>query len=153
MQMMLNAAARLVGAGSLITSLRYLRDVLHWLPVSQWIQFKVAVARSTYCFWLCPRLWSTPAYFKDVCIPLDDICSRSNLRSAQRGDMDMVVPRTIDLSFNQAYTTSSENIFILRLYCTYLLRRDAGPKIEREVAWARAERWSCFGFTEGGVNS
>jgi len=32
---------------------------------------------------------------------------------------------------NQAYTTSSENIFILRVNCTYILTVEgAGPKIE-----------------------
>jgi len=35
---------------------------------------------------------SGPAYFTDVCIPVADISSRSNLRSTQRGDM--VVPWT-----------------------------------------------------------
>jgi len=58
----------------------------HWLPVPQRIQFKVALVAFD-----CVR-GSGPAYFTDVCIPVADISSRSNLRSAQRGDM--VVPRT-----------------------------------------------------------
>jgi len=41
---------------------------------------------------MCPQLRSSPAYFKDVCILVADISSRSNLRSAQHGDM--VVPQT-----------------------------------------------------------
>ena len=73
---------------SLTMSLRSLRDVLHWMPVSQRIQFNVALGLTAFD---CVR-GSGPAYFKDVCILLADICSRSNLRSAQRGDM--VVPWT-----------------------------------------------------------
>ena len=45
--------------------------------------------RSTYCFRLCPRLRSSVLHGR---LPVADISSRSNLRSAQRGDM--VVPRT-----------------------------------------------------------
>jgi len=62
------------------------RGVLHWLPVPQRIQSKVALTAFD-----CVR-GSGPAYFTDVCIPVADISSRSNLRSAQRGDM--VVSRT-----------------------------------------------------------
>jgi len=84
------AVARLVaGAGEFDHVTPVLRDDLHWLPVHQRIQLKVALTAFD-----CVR-GSGPAYFKDVCIPLADICidcSRSNLRSAQRGDM--VVPRT-----------------------------------------------------------
>ena len=85
--MVLNAAARLVvGAGKFDRVTPVLRDVLHWLPVPQRIQFKVALTAFD-----CVR-GSGPAYFTDVCIPVADISSRSNLRWAQRGDM--VVPRT-----------------------------------------------------------
>ena len=65
-----------------------LRDVLHWLPVPQRIQFKVVLIAFD-----CVRD-SGPAYLKDICIPVadNDISIRSNPRSAQHGDM--VVPRT-----------------------------------------------------------
>jgi len=63
-----------------------LRDVLYWLPVPQQIQFKIALTAFD-----CVR-GSGPAYFTDVCIPVANISSRSNLRSAQYGDM--VVLRT-----------------------------------------------------------
>jgi len=86
--MVLNTAARLViGAGKFDHVTPVLRDVLHCLPVPQRIQFKVDAAPAFDCV-----RGSGPAYFTDVCIPVADISSRSNLRSAQRGDV--VVSRT-----------------------------------------------------------
>jgi len=80
--MVLNAAARLVvGAGKFDRITPVLRDV------PQRIQFKVASAAYD-----CVHS-TGPAYFKDVCTPLIDIADRSNLRSAQRGNM--FVPRTM----------------------------------------------------------
>jgi len=85
--MVLNAAAPLVvGAGKFDRITPVLRDVLHWLPVPQRILFKVASTAYD-----CVH-GTGPAYFKDVCTPVIDIAGRSNLRSAQRGDM--FVPRT-----------------------------------------------------------
>ena len=63
-----------------------LRDVLHWLPVPQQTEFKIAVLAFD-----CVR-GTGPAYFKDVCMPVLDIAARSSLRSAKRGDL--FVPRT-----------------------------------------------------------
>ena len=87
LQMVLNAAAGLVvdasGRNRIST---FLRDVLHWLPVTQWIQFKIAVTAFD-----CVR-GTGPAYFKDVCTTLVNTSSRVNLRSDHRGDM--FVPRT-----------------------------------------------------------
>jgi len=63
------AAARLVvGAGKFDHVTPVLHGVLHWLPVPQRIQFKVA-----FTAFDCVR-GSGPAYFKDVCILLADIC-------------------------------------------------------------------------------
>jgi len=87
LRMVLNAAARLVvGTGKFDCITPVLRDILHWLPVPQRIQFKGASA--TYD---CVH-GTGPAYFKDVCTLVIDIADRSNLRSAQYGDM--FVPRT-----------------------------------------------------------
>ena len=63
-----------------------LRDVLHWLPVSNRTQFKV-----TLLAFDCVRgMGST--YFMRVCVTVSDNTARSSLRSAQRGDL--FVPRT-----------------------------------------------------------
>jgi len=65
-----------------------LRDVLHWLPVPQRTQFKVALTAFD-----CVHGSASTACFRDVvCIPVADISSRSNFHLAQHGDM--VVPRT-----------------------------------------------------------
>jgi len=77
-----------VGADKFVHVTTVLRDVLHWLPMPQRIQFKVAQLLLNFD---CVR-GSGPAYFRDVRIPVAGISSRSNFRSVQRGDM--VVQRT-----------------------------------------------------------
>ena len=80
--MVLNAAARLVvGTGKYDHITPALRNVLHWLPVPQRTEFKIAVLAFD-----CVR-GTGPAYFKDVCMPVLDIAARSSLRSAERGDL------------------------------------------------------------------
>ena len=69
-----------------------LRDVLHWLPVPQRTEFKIAVL-----VFDCVR-GTGPAYFKDVCVPVSDIAARSSLRSAERGDLFVPRTRTMKLS-------------------------------------------------------
>jgi len=88
LQMVLIAAARLVvGTGKHDHITPALRDVLHWLPVPQRTEFKIAVLAFD-----CVR-GTGPAYFKDVCVPVLDIAARSSLRSAERA-CDLFVPRT-----------------------------------------------------------
>jgi len=84
LQMVMNAAARFaacIGKFAHITPV--LRDVLHWLPVSKGTQFKVALLAFD-----CVR-GMRPSYFTRlcVCVPVSDNTARSNLRSAQRGDL------------------------------------------------------------------
>jgi len=87
LQMVLNAAARfVVGAGKFQHITPVLRDVLHWLPVHQWILYEVA-ATAFDCIH-----GTGPAYFKHVCTPASDISGQVHLRSAER--RDMLVPRT-----------------------------------------------------------
>jgi len=83
----LNAAARLVVvAGKYQHITPVLRDVFRWLPVHQWIMFKVAVA-AFHCV-----SGTGPAFFEDVCMPVADIACRAHLRSAERHDT--LMPRT-----------------------------------------------------------
>ena len=85
--MVLNAAARfVVGGGKFQQITPVLCDVLHWLPVRQWILCKVAATAFD-----CIR-GTGPAYFKHFCTPVSDISGRAHLRSAER--RDMLVPRT-----------------------------------------------------------
>ena len=92
LQTVLNAAARL------ITGLRRydhitpaLRDTLHWLPVHQRIRYKIALMTFDCIRGQCP------AYFRDVCIPVDTVTARARLRSANR--RDLIVPRTRTMGF------------------------------------------------------
>ena len=93
LQMVLNAAARLVvGTGKYDHITPALRDVLHWLPVPQRTEFKIAILEFD-----CVS-GTGPAYFKDVCVPVSDIAARSALHSAERGDLFVPRTRTTKLS-------------------------------------------------------
>ena len=82
LQMVLNAAARLVvGTGKYDHITPALRDVLHWLPVPQRTEFKIAVLAFD-----CVR-GAGFVYFKDVCVPVLDIAARISLSSAERGEL------------------------------------------------------------------
>ena len=87
LQMVMNAAARLVvGVGKYEHVTPILRDVMHWLPVPQRIAFKIAILT-----FKCIRR-TGPSYFDNICIPVQSVPGRANLRSAGRGDL--VVPTT-----------------------------------------------------------
>jgi hypothetical protein len=83
----LHAAARLItGVRRYDHITPALRDTLHWLPVIQRIEYKVALMTFD-----CVR-GTCPAYFRGICKPVSTVTGRSNLRSADRGDL--VEPRT-----------------------------------------------------------
>jgi len=87
--MVQNTAARLVvGVGRYEHIAPALRDVLHWLPVPQRIQFKIAISAFD-----CVRE-HCPAYFSNVCIPVAGVSDRAHLRSAERHDMLVSSSRT-----------------------------------------------------------
>src|SRR5688572_5211362 len=67
----LRAAARLVTGFSKFDHVsHYMRDVLHWLPVSQRIQFGISV-----WVWHC-HLWSAPAYLREFCGPTSGLAAQ-----------------------------------------------------------------------------
>jgi len=99
LQMVLNAAARLVvGVGRYEHIMPALCDVLHWLPVPQRIQFKIAISAFD-----CVRE-HCPAYFNNVCIPVASISGRVNLCSAEA---------TTCLSFRQGHS-SADRVYMLQ---------------------------------------
>ena len=55
------------------------RDMLHWLPVPQQIQFKIAISTFDCVREYCP--------FDNVCIPVAGMSGQANLRSAACHDM------------------------------------------------------------------
>jgi hypothetical protein len=87
LQSVLHAAARLITGTRLRDHITpTLRDTLHWLPVAQRVEYKIAVMAFD-----CVR-GTCPAYFRDICRPVSTVAGRSGLRSADRGDL--IVPRT-----------------------------------------------------------
>ena len=82
----LRTAARLIGRLPKFSPVSaYMRDVLHWLPVSQRISYRIAALVSR-CI-----LGSAPSYLRSVCRPVSDVAARRVLRSATRGGL--LVPR------------------------------------------------------------
>ena len=84
----LRAATRLGGFAKFDHISHYMRDVLHWLPVSQRIQFRISV-----WVWQC-QLGNAPAYLREFCCPTSGLAARRNLRSASRGELAVPFART-----------------------------------------------------------
>ena len=83
----LRTAARLIGRLPKFSSVSaYMRDVLHWLPVSQRISYRIAALVSR-CI-----IGSAPFYLRSLCRPVSDVAARRVLRSARTGEL--LVPRT-----------------------------------------------------------
>jgi len=84
-----NAAARMVaGRGKYEHMTAMLRDVLHWLPVPQRIQFKIA-----FLTFSCVRGGASPR-FQHVCIATANLSGRAGLRSAGRRDLVVLTTAT-----------------------------------------------------------
>src|SRR6218665_1538364 len=82
----LRSAARLVGVLSKFSFITaYMRDVLHWLPISERIQYRITAMVS------CCVLGCAPSYLRDLCCPVSVLAARRVLRSAARGEF--LVPR------------------------------------------------------------
>jgi hypothetical protein len=87
LQAVVNVAARLICSLSRHDHITpALRDELHWLPVPQRIEFKVALLA-----FKCSH-GTGPAYLTDYCTMLTPADSHHQLRSVTRGDL--VLPRT-----------------------------------------------------------
>src|SRR6218665_976866 len=65
-----------------------MRDVLHWLPLNQRIQFRVAVL-----VWYS-LIGQAPAYLADLCCPSITARSTCHLRSAEQGLLHVPFART-----------------------------------------------------------
>src|SRR6218665_1444710 len=66
----------------------YMRDVLHWLPLRQRIEFKVPVL-----VWYS-LIGQAPAYLTDLCRPSLSARSTHHLRSAEQGLLHAIFART-----------------------------------------------------------
>jgi hypothetical protein len=82
----LRSAARLIGRLPKFSPVSaYIRDVLHWLPISQRISYRTAAVVSR-CVLGC-----APSYLRDLCRPVSDVVARRALRSVTTGQL--LVPR------------------------------------------------------------
>src|SRR6218665_1787333 len=82
----LRSAARLVAGLSKFSSITaYMRDVLHWLPISERIQYRIT-AMVSRCVLGC-----APSYLRVLCCPVSVLAARRVLRSAAR--REFLVPR------------------------------------------------------------
>src|SRR5688572_8455141 len=82
----LRSAARLIGRLPKFSPVSaYIRDVLHWLPISQRISYRTAAVVSR-CVLGC-----APSYLRDLCRPVSDVAARRALRSTTRGEL--LIPR------------------------------------------------------------
>ena len=66
---------------------RILHDELHWLDVSERIQFKLCIH-----VYKCLHVIA-PKYIMDLCRPVSAIEGRSHLRSVARGQLDVPLPK------------------------------------------------------------
>jgi len=89
LQNVLNAAARLI-----LRKRKYdhitaaVRDLLHWLPVQQRIEYKMCVL-----VYKCLHQ-TAPIYLSELCIPVATSAGRSHLRSAVKGCLVISYCRT-----------------------------------------------------------
>ena len=78
----LRCAARLIGRIPKYASVSaYMRDVLHWLPITERISYRIAAL-----------VWRSlngiaPSYLSKLCCPVSDLVSRRALRSATKGEL------------------------------------------------------------------
>jgi len=87
LQAVLNAAARLITGTRLNEHITpVLCDTLHWLPVTQRIDYKIALMTYSCVYGM------SPAYFNGICRPVASVEGRAMLRSANYGEL--VEPRT-----------------------------------------------------------
>jgi len=87
LQRVLNAAARLIVRKRKFDSISAtIRDVLHWLPIRQRVEFKLSVLVFNNL---------APSYLSTLYQPVADSAGRRHLRSAARGDLTVPVTRTV----------------------------------------------------------
>lgn len=94
LQKVLNAAARLISVKKRRDHITpVLRDELHWLPIRQRIDYKIALMVYRCLHGLAP------AYLSQSCIPVTSLSGRRGLRSAAH--RDLVIPSTRTVRFGQ----------------------------------------------------
>jgi len=73
-----------------------MRDIIHWLPVRQWIHFELCYIVRNCVVSTAP---ADPAYLQEVCVAVKEVVQHQRLRSATDGDLcRLCVPRVTDLA-------------------------------------------------------
>jgi hypothetical protein len=90
LQSVVNSAARLIARKRKYDSISgMIRDTLHWLPIRQRIEYKLAVTVFNCLHGAAPR------YLMDMCQPVTIVSGRRGLRSAAHGDLIVPSTRTV----------------------------------------------------------
>jgi hypothetical protein len=93
-QRILNASARIILRTPKFSHISVLlKNELHWLPVTRRVQFKTLLLVHNSLF------GRAPAYLRELCIPLDSIQDRRQLRSSNQSLL--VVPRCHSAAFQK----------------------------------------------------
>ena len=90
LQSVLHSAARLIMRKRKYDSITpTIRDDLHWHPVPQRIDYKL-------CMIIYRCLHQTaPVYLQDLCVPVSTTASSRHLRSAARGDLQVLATKIV----------------------------------------------------------
>jgi len=97
-----------------------LRDDLHWLPVWERIVFKLCVI-----IFKC-RHQTAPQYLQELCVPVTASTSRRHLRSAARGDLQVLACCTTSFAacapklWNSLPPSLRDPTLTLTLFCSRL---------------------------------
>ena len=103
LQTVLNAAARLIAVKKRSDHITpVLRDDLHWLPIRQRINYKIALMVYRCLHGLAP------IYLSQSCIQVSSLSGRQNLRSAAHGDL--FIPPTRTVRYGQRSFRSCEHL-------------------------------------------
>ena len=110
---------------------------LHWLPVSQEVDFKMALM-----VWMYVR-GVAPAYLSDLCIPATAISGHQHLRSAATGTL--LVPRT--------WTATGQRSFAVNRPATWNRLPPAlrSPDLSDSTFWTARRHWDVFFHARGGL--
>ena len=85
----MRSAARLIGRIPKFDHVsNYMLEVLHWLPIRQRIDYRIASL-----VWRC-QLGIAPTYLRDLCWPVSVAQGSRSLRSAAKGVLSVLFART-----------------------------------------------------------
>jgi len=106
-----------------------IRDDLHWHPVPQRIDYKL-------CMIIYRCLHQTaPVYLQDLCMPVSTTASRCHLRSAARGDLQVLATKTVTFGPRSFASSAPKlwNSLPLPLHDSTLTLRQFGSRLKTHL--------------------